>query len=93
VQDANKEKDSGKTDEKFFLDITNEVCPMTFVKTKLLLEKMKSGEFACVRLKGAEPLRNVPLSVKEHGHEVISLELEEPGEDKTATHRLIILRK
>ena len=96
MQDANngnKEKDFGKTGEAFFLDITNEVCPMTFVKTKLLLEKMRPGDLAQVRLKGAEPLRNVPLSVKEHGHEVVSLEPEEGRQDESAPHRLIILRK
>ena len=55
------------------LDITDDVCPLTFVKTKLLIESMADGETAEVRLKGAEPLANVPRSVREHGHEVISL--------------------
>ncbi|MBT3534614.1 MAG: sulfurtransferase TusA family protein, partial [Rhodospirillaceae bacterium] len=41
-------------DEKFdhFLDITSEVCPMTFVKTRLLIEKMGTGETAEIRLTG-----------------------------------------
>ncbi len=56
------------------LDITQEVCPLTFVKTKLLIERMSSGETADIRLKGAEPLENVPRSVREHGHQVLSLE-------------------
>jgi hypothetical protein len=34
---------------------------------------MASGETAEIRLKGAEPLENVPRSVREHGHEVLSL--------------------
>lgn len=55
------------------LDITGDVCPLTFVKTKLLLERMATGDVARVRLKGAEPLVNVPRSVREHGHEVLSL--------------------
>ena len=59
-----------------FLDITEFVCPMTFVRTKLLLEKMESGEIAVVRLNDGEPLQNVPRSVREQGHEVISLERE-----------------
>ena len=50
---------------------------MTFVRTKLLLEKMNSGETATVRLSGGEPLHNVPRSVREHGHEVLSLDLED----------------
>ncbi len=56
------------------LDITQEVCPLTFVKTKLLIERMLPGETAAIRLKGAEPLENVPRSVREHGHQVLSLE-------------------
>ncbi len=57
----------------YVLDITRDGCPLTFVKTKLLLERMASGETAEIRLKGAEPLENVPRSVREHGHEVLSL--------------------
>ena len=63
----------------YFLDITNDVCPMTFVRTKLLIENMQPGETALVRLKNAEPLENVPRSVREIGHEVLSLEMEEIG--------------
>ncbi|MBT4042990.1 MAG: sulfurtransferase TusA family protein [Rhodospirillaceae bacterium] len=64
----------------YFLDITDQVCPMTFVRTKLLIEKMSAGEQATVRLQGVEPLQNVPRSVREHGHEIISLELEDAGQ-------------
>jgi TusA-related sulfurtransferase len=62
------------------LDITREVCPLTFVKTKLLLERMAPGETAEIRLKGAEPVENVPRSVREHGHDVLSLKREDDGE-------------
>ena len=62
------------------LDITREVCPLTFVKTKLLLERMAAGETAEIRLKGAEPVENVPRSVREHGHDVLSMEREDGGE-------------
>jgi TusA-related sulfurtransferase len=58
------------------LDITSEVCPMTFVKTKLLLERMAPGDTAEVRLKGAEPRDNVPRSVRDHGYEVLALDVE-----------------
>ena len=34
------------------IDITAEVCPMTFVRTKLKLERMRSGEVLSVRLRG-----------------------------------------
>ena len=74
---------------KHTLDITGEVCPLTFVKTKLLIEKMKVGETLEVRLKGAEPLRNVPKSVRELGHDVLSL-LPEPGQGGQGVHRLLL---
>jgi len=71
----------------FFLDITRDVCPLTFVKTRLLIERMSSGSVGVVRLKGSEPLENVPRAVKELGHEVIALAPEAPG---SAVHRLIL---
>jgi len=55
------------------LDITNEVCPMTFVRTKLLLERMAPSQSANIRLRGSEPADNVPRAVRDHGHEVLSL--------------------
>ena len=63
----------------YFLDITDKMCPMTFVKTKLLLEKMVHGETAEVRLRAGEPLKNVPRSLRELGQEVISTEIETDG--------------
>jgi TusA-related sulfurtransferase len=63
-----------------FLDITDKICPMTFVRTKLLIEAMPSGTQATVRLQGTEPLQNVPRSVREHGHKVISLLPEDPSQ-------------
>ena len=56
------------------LDITGEMCPMTFVRTRLALDRMRPGETLLVRLRGDEPLRNVPRTAREQGHEVLSLE-------------------
>lgn len=63
---------------------------MTFVKTKLALERMKSGEILEVRLKGPEPLKNVPRSAKEYGHEILDLYAEDPSGGETDPHRLLI---
>ncbi len=80
----------------YFLDITADVCPLTFVKTKLLLEKMPPGALATVRLKGVQPLDNVPRSVKAHGHEVISLGPEDGSAasitDPRLPHILVVKR-
>ena len=54
----------------YLLDITKDRCPMTFVKTRLMLDKMQSGDTLHVRLKGEGPLKNVPRSAKELGHVV-----------------------
>ena len=78
------------SDVDFFIDITSEVCPLTFVKTKLLIERMATGQTAEVRLKGREPLENVPRSVTDHGHAVLSLVPETSAEDEFGIHRLHI---
>lgn len=56
------------------LDITGEVCPMTFVRTKLRLERMAEGEILRIRLRDGEPLENVPRALVDHGHEILRLE-------------------
>ena len=61
------------------LDITSEVCPMTFVRTRLALDRMAPGQILLVRLRGDEPLRNVPRTAREQGHEVLSLETDPDG--------------
>ena len=88
----NRSEENEKPKIDFYLDITPEVCPLTFVKTKLLLERMQPGQVAEVRLKGSEPLSNVPRSVREHGHEGRALEVEEPGGGTDPPHRLVIRR-
>ncbi|MFN0062576.1 MAG: sulfurtransferase TusA family protein [Myxococcaceae bacterium] len=55
------------------IDVVREVCPMTYVRTKLALESLAVGQRLEVRLTGEEPLRNVPRSAQEEGHEVESL--------------------
>ena len=56
-----------------FLDITADVCPMTFVRTRLLIERMMPGDTATILLRGIEPIGNVPASVVELGHGVASI--------------------
>ena len=50
----------------YFLDITEFVCPMTFVRAKLLLERMQPGEVAEIRLNAGEPLQNVAMRTSEY---------------------------
>lgn len=80
----------------YFLDITGEVCPMTFVKVRLQLEKMAANETLEVRLRGLEPLENVPDSITELGHAVISVRPEnalgaaETNQNAQPVHRVVI---
>jgi len=55
------------------LDITKEHCPMTFVKTKVELSKLSSGDILEVSLLKGEPLENVPKSAEEQGHEILKV--------------------
>ncbi len=55
------------------VDITNVVCPVTFVKTKVALEEMDDGQILSVHMKDGEPVQNVPRSVKEEGHKILKL--------------------
>ncbi len=75
------------------IDITGMICPMTFVRTKLLLEKIAPGDVLEVRLKGEEPLLNVPRSARQHGHTVLSLLPESPGQPADGIHRLLIRKE
>jgi TusA-related sulfurtransferase len=52
------------------LDVTELRCPMTWVRTKLELERMAPGEALEVRCPEGEALENVPRSAAEAGHEV-----------------------
>ena len=84
-------RDRAAAPEGRTLDITAETCPMTFVRVKLAIERLAAGETLEVRLKGEEPLRNVPRSLAEHGHTVLELVPENAaatGPD--APHRLSV---
>jgi len=69
------------------LDITAETCPMTFVRTRLALDRMASGQLLRVRLKGAEPRANVPKTATEQGHAVLACD------DQADGSTLLVIRK
>ena len=56
-------------DEK--VDVTDVVCPVTFVKTKVALDELDEGQVLQVHLNGGEPAQNVPRSVQDEGHKVL----------------------
>ncbi len=52
---------------------------MTFVRTRLALDRMAPGQILGVRLRGEEPLKNVPRTAAEQGHSVLSLTTDAEG--------------
>ena len=61
------------------IDITAETCPMTFVRTRLALDALETGQILLVRLKGEDPLSNVPRAAADQGHEPLELLEQEDG--------------
>ena len=69
------------------LDLRGVICPYNFVKTKLKLETMEEGQILAVLLDAGDPIRNVPQSVRNEGHTILS---QEPVEQ---SYRVVIKRR
>ena len=61
------------------VDITDVVCPVTFVKAKVALEELDEGQILSIRMNDGEPDQNVPRSIKEEGHQILKLDDNEDG--------------
>ncbi len=66
-----------KTDS--FIDITDVVCPVTFVKAKVALEEIEDGQILEIKLNDGEPIQNVPRSLKNEKHKILSVDRNEDG--------------
>jgi TusA-related sulfurtransferase len=55
------------------LDIRGEVCPFTFVKSKLALEGMERGQILRVIVDYKPSAESVPKSMREEGQEVLAV--------------------
>ena len=69
VSETSEVKTAVATIEKDFRGVG---CPMNFVKTKLVLETMTTGQQLSILLDDGAPIQNVPNSVKLEGHKVLS---------------------
>lgn len=69
------------------LDLRGEVCPFTFVKTKLALEALQPGQLLRVVVDNDESGENVPRSVIQEGHQVLDVT------KQSATDWVILVRK
>jgi TusA-related sulfurtransferase len=55
------------------LDLKGEVCPFTFVKSKLIIEQMDKGQILRVILDYKPSVENVPKSMEMEGQEVLAV--------------------
>jgi TusA-related sulfurtransferase len=69
------------------LDLRGVICPYNFVKTKLKLEAMEEGQILSVLLDDGDPIRNVPRSVSNEGHTILSQDRIE------GSYRVVIRRR
>ena len=75
--------------ESHFLDITTQVCPLTFVRARLALVRLAPGAVLVIRLNAGEPLENLPRALAALGHRVLSVAAETGG---AGTWRLTVAR-
>ena len=61
------------------IDLSGVSCPTNFVKAKLALEDIETGEIAQILLDDGEPVKNVPRSLTADGHKLIGLKQTEEG--------------
>jgi TusA-related sulfurtransferase len=61
------------------IDLTDQVCPMTFVRTRLALDGLAPGQTLMILLKGDEPQARVPRTVVELGHRVLDTRADAGG--------------
>jgi tRNA 2-thiouridine synthesizing protein A len=55
------------------LDLHGVICPLNFVKTKLALDELASGELLEIIMDEGDAMVNVPRSLKEEGHKIVKV--------------------
>lgn len=68
------------------LDLRGVICPYNFVKTKLKLESLEIGDQLRVLLDEGEPIRNVPQSITNEGHQILK-------QEKVDQYYLVVIQK
>ena len=61
------------------IDLRGVSCPTNFIKVKLALEDVETGETARILLDDGEPVKNVPCSLKAEGHKILALSQSDEG--------------
>lgn len=71
------------------LDLRPFACPLTYVKTRIALDRLAPGDVLEVWLSAGEPAESVPRSAAEDGHRVVSVEPLEARADARAFRVLV----
>ncbi len=79
-------KDDSDGTDALFKDLRGVACPMNFVKTKVELSKIASGDALKIFLDDGEPIDNVPRSVLGEGHKIVK-------QEKTGEYWTVIIEK
>jgi len=79
-------KDDSDEADVLFKDLRGVACPMNFVKTKVELSKIASGDALKIFLDNGEPIDNVPRSVLGEGHKILK-------QEKTGEYWTVIIEK
>jgi TusA-related sulfurtransferase len=53
------------------LDLKGVACPFNYVQTKIRLEEMDAGELLEITIDDGEPIKNVPTSLTNDGHDIV----------------------
>ena len=67
-------------------DFRGLACPLNFVKAKIELSKLKTGDLLEIWLDDGEPIVNVPGSLKSEGQNIIS-------QEKTGSYWVVVIEK
>ena len=74
-----KSTSNGEITALHHIDVSADTCPMTFVRTRLQIDRMAPGEILEVRFRGEEPRLNLARSLEEQGHAILSQVYGEEG--------------
>jgi tRNA 2-thiouridine synthesizing protein A len=64
-------KEAIKTDKE--INLKGEVCPYTFVKSKLAIEEMLAGQVLRIVVDHEPAIRNVPRSMENEGNKLLDI--------------------
>ena len=73
----NKEEKSVENAIEKIYDLRGTPCPLNYVKAKLKLEELEINDILEIYLDEGDPIKNVPVSLKNDGQEILEIKKEE----------------